>query len=239
MKLSVVVGTIASLTLSLGACSTPQFQTLKILDSPNRVVALRVMPDAYESKGYDHPVSITTDEMSRILKGVRVQRGLLSSTQHAAFSGTEIRLFAPHFVHGLQRATPEELVTFFETAEIETGRMGSDFQLTTSGGLYVAGGNFHVVLSNFSVKTPLWQDVEEYETSVRNRPLEQLEAQPGRLVFVPREFMVASPDGEMGSLLKGKPWQVAIRLNDFLETQNHVSGNNLSIDSTVKTPAKR
>ncbi len=225
MKVSIMVGMFASLTLSLGGCSASPFQTLTIFDSPNRVVALGVMPDAYGGKGFDHPASFATEEMSRLLRGVRVQHGLLSSTQHAAFSDTEIRWFAPHFVHGLQRATPEELVTFFETAEIGTGEMGSDFQLTTSGGLYVAGGKFHVVLSNFSVKTPLWQDVEEYKTSVRNRPLEQLEAQPGRLVFAPREFMVTSPDGEIGSLLKGKPWQVAIRLNDFLETQDHVSGN--------------
>lgn len=225
MKVSIMVGIFASLTLSLGGCSASPFQTLTIFDSPNRVVALGVVPDAYGGKGFDHPASFATEEMSRLLRGVRVQYGLWSSTQHAAFSDTEIRWFAPHFVHGLQRATPEELVTFFETAEMETGEMGSDFQVTTSGGLYVAGGKFHVVLSNFSVKTPLWQDVEEYETSVRNRPLEQLEAQPGRLIFVPREFMVTSPDGEIGSLLKGKPWQVAIRLNDFLETQDHVSGN--------------
>ncbi len=216
----VVVAVFAGLMPSLGACSTPQFQTLKIFDSPNRVVALRAMPDAYGGKGYDHPVTFTTEEMSQLLQGIRVERGLLSSTQHAALSETEIRLFAPHFVKALEKATNEEMVTFFETAEF-----GEDHQLTTSGGLFVAAGTLHFVLSNFSVKTPIWQDVEEYETSVRNRPLEQLEAQPGRLVFVPREFMVTSPDGEIGSLLKGKPWQVAIRLNDFLETQDHVSGN--------------
>ena len=92
MKRSVVVAVCASLTLSLGACSTPQFQTLNIFDSPNRVVALRAMPDAYRGKGYDHPVTFTTEEMSRLLKGIRVQRGLLSSTQHAALSETESTL---------------------------------------------------------------------------------------------------------------------------------------------------
>ncbi len=220
MKRSVVVAVFASLTLSLGACSTPQFQTLNIFDSPNRVVALRAMPDAYRGKGYDHPVTFTTEEMSRLLKGIRVQRGLLSSTQHAALSETEIRLFAPHFVKALGKATKEEIVTFFETAQL-----GEDHQLTTSGGLFVTGGTLHFVLSNFSVKTPIWQDLEEYETSVRNRPLEQLEAQPGRLVFAPREFMVTSPDGAIGSMLKGKPWQVAIGLKDFLETQDQIPGN--------------
>ena len=92
----------------------------------------------------------------------------------------------------------------------------------------MAGGNFYAVLSNFSVKKPLWRDMDiaqAEEGSIRNRPLEQLEPQPGRLVFEPREFMVASPDAEIGSTLKGKPWQVAIRFKDFLETQDQVSEN--------------
>ncbi len=220
MKRGVVSGILVGLALSLGACETTQFQTLKILDSPNRVVALQAMPKAYGGKGYDHPVSLTTEEMSQLLKGVRIERGLLSSTQHAAFSETEIRLFAPYFVKALQQATNEEIVTFFESAEID-----GEHQLTTSGGLYVAGGNLYVVLSNFSVKTRIWQDNERYEASYRNRPLEQMEPQPGRLVYEPRECMVESPDGEIGSRLKGKPWQVAIRYKDFLDKTTPSAGN--------------
>ncbi len=211
MERSVVVGVIAGLMWSVVACSTPQFQTLKIFDAPDRVVALRVMPDAYGGKGYDHPVTFTREEMTRVLQGVRVERGMLASTQHAALSDTEIRLFVPHFVKALEKATREEMVTFFETAEL-----GEDHQLTTSGGLFVAGGNLHVVLSNFSVKTPIWQDSESYEASFRNRPLEQMEPQPGRLVFEPQNFMVDAPEGEIGGRLKGKPWQVAIRYKEFL-----------------------
>jgi hypothetical protein len=211
MKRSVVVGVVAGLTLSLGGCSTPSFQTLKILDSPNRVVALQVMSDPYGGRGYDHPVSLTEEAMVRILQGIRVERGLLGSKHHAAFSDTEIRLFAPYFVDALQKATKEEIVTFFETAHID-----SEHDLTTSGGLFVAGGNLYVALSNFSVKTRAWRDNEQYEAPYRNRPLEQMDPQPGRLVYEPREFMVESPDGGIGSRFKGKPWQVAIRYEDVL-----------------------
>jgi hypothetical protein len=218
MKRNVIAGILAGLTLSLGACSTPSFQTLKIFDSPNRAVALHVIPDAYKGRGYDHPVSITKEEMIRIMQGIS---GASSGSSHLppAFSQSEIQFFAPLIVKGLSKATPEEMVTFFETAEVETDDLERDFQLTTSGGFYVAGGNFYVVLSNFSVKKPLWRDMDiaqAEEGSIRNRPLEQLEPQPGRLVFEPREFTVASPDGEIGSTLKGKPWQVAIRYQDLL-----------------------
>lgn len=212
MKRIVVAGVCIGFTLFVVACSAPQFQTLKILDSPNRVVALSVIPDAFNGKGYDHPVSFTIEEVSRLLKGVRVQRGLMSSTQHAALSETEIRFFAPHFVNALEKATNEEMVTFFETAEF-----GQDHQLTTSGGLFIAGGNLHVILSNFSVKTPIWQDNEQYEASYRNRPLEQMDPQPGRLIFDPPTYMMESSEGEIGNRLQGKPWQVAIRYQEFLK----------------------
>ncbi|MDH3504463.1 MAG: hypothetical protein OEM58_08045 [Nitrospirota bacterium] len=203
-----------------GGCEMPQFQTLKVLDHPNRVVALQVMSDAYGGKGYEHPVTMTAEDMIRILQGVRVEHGLLGTSQHPAFSDTEIGLFAPYFVEGLKKATPEEIVTFFETAHLD-----SENDLTTSGGLFVAGGNLYIVLSNFSVKTRAWQDNERYEASYRNRPLEQMDPQPGRLVFEPGEFMVESPDGEIGSRFKGKPWQVAVRYKELLQKTSPLAEN--------------
>lgn len=80
-------------------------------------------------------------------------------------------------------------------------------------------------LSNFSVKTRLWRDNDRYEASYRNRPLEQMDPQPGRLVYEPREFMVESPDGEIGSRFKGKPWQVAIRYKDVVQSTTSSAGN--------------
>jgi hypothetical protein len=228
MKGSILVAMFAGLTLSLGACSPSQFQTLKIFDSPSRMVALRVMPDAYEGKGYDHPVSMTKEDMTQIMQGVRVNNRARynasspkSSHTHPAFSESEIHFFAPLIVRGLNQATPEEMVTFVETAEIETNDLERNYQLTTSGGFYVAGGNLHVILSNFSVKAALWQDAAESENgggSIHTNPLEQLDPRPGHLLFEPRKFMVASPDGEIGSMLKGKPWQVTIRHKELLGT---------------------
>ena len=226
MKISGARSFLLGMSIVFVGCSTPQFQTVTILDTPNRVVALQVIPDAYKGMGFDHPITIKKETMVRIMRGVRVERtGLYSSSSrfgskmHPAFSESEIQFFAPLIVRGLSQATPEELVSFFETAEIETGEMESYFQLTTSGGFYVAGGNFYVILSNFSVKTPLWEDVEEYEVSFRTTPLDQMEPQPGRLLYEPRELMVRDPDGEIGSRFKGKPWQVAIRLKDLLQEE--------------------
>ncbi len=205
------VAVLCGISACIWGCETRQFQTLKILDQRDRVVALQVVNDPYGGKGYDHPVSMTAEEMARLLQGVRVQRGFMSSVQHPAFSDTEIRVFAPYLVKALEQATPEEVVTFFETAQID-----ADNDLTTSGGLFIAGGNMYVVLSNFSVRTAAWRDADQYDAPFRHRPLEQMDPQPGRLVFEPAEYMVERPDAEIGSRLKGKAWQVAIRYKDFL-----------------------
>lgn len=211
----------------LGGCETPQFQTMKIFDSPNRVVALQVMPDAYGGKGYDHPVTMTGEEMAGMLRGLRIEQGMLGSLDsaqgggHPAFSDGEVTFFAPLLVKGLSQATPEELVTFFETAEIS-----KEYQGTTSGGVFVAEGLLHVILSNYSVKTRIWRDNEQYAASYQNRPLEQMEPKPGRLLYEPRTAMVSSSKGEMGNFLKGKPWQVAIRLQDVRGHRGHSATGN-------------
>lgn len=199
-------------------CSPDRFQTLTIFDSRNRVVALEVIPDAFGGKGYDHPAVFSKESLTRLLKGIRVYQGSvtgrapLASEMRPAFSDIEIGLLVPHLVKGLQQATPEELVTFFETVEVD-----DEYELTTSGGIFVAGGNLHLILSNFSVKTQLWQDLDDYDGSYKFRPLEQMEPQPGGIVFQPEQFMVSTPAVDFGSRLKGKPWQVAIRYQDFLK----------------------
>ncbi|MEO8326422.1 MAG: hypothetical protein ABI618_11260, partial [Nitrospirota bacterium] len=69
----------------LGGCQTTQFQTLKILDTPKRVVALQAMPDAYGGKGYDHPVSFTKEEMSQIMQGILAEKtGLFSASSSSS-----------------------------------------------------------------------------------------------------------------------------------------------------------
>ena len=201
-------------------CAPERFQTLKIFESRSRAVTLQHIPGANDGRGYEHPAFIASDELTRILKGIRVYRGSVSGGQPSAsalrraFSDIEIGLLVPHLVKGLQKATPEELVTFFETVEID-----EDYELTTSGGMFVAAGNFHLILSNFSVKTPMWQDLDEAEGSYRYRPLEQMEAQPGGVVFLPQKYMTSASRAEFGSRLKGKPWQVSIRYKEFLKTK--------------------
>ncbi len=193
----------------LTGCASSEFFTVTIYDSPQRVVRLQTIGIEDSDGGYSHPSSVSKEQMAKVLQGLYVERDTtpLSRTgaRQRAFSEKEINFFAPLFVKGLQQSTPEEVVTFFETAEI------SELQeATTSGGVFVKNNALHIILSNYGVKTQIWQDNDQYEAPYRLRPLESIKPEPGRLVFEPAQFMVQLEDASWFESLKGKPWHAAV-----------------------------
>lgn len=133
----------------LWGCETLPFQTLTIFDGPNRVEALQVMPNAYEEKGYDHPVTMTEAEMLNILRGgsglnrdcsalwVRAKAGV----SRFLAKGRGGKILCPPFRQRVESSNPGRTSDFFETVELST-----EYQGTTSGGLFVTGGALHVIL---------------------------------------------------------------------------------------------
>jgi len=197
----------------------PMF-TVTVYEDSNRVVRLQTTEVANEGEGFSHPAYLTDEKVAMVLRGLYVKieeasvlHSLIggdSSTRQRAFSDKEIEFFAPLFVKGLRQATPEEVVTFYETAEI------SDlYEVTTSGGVFVHGDEFHVLLSNFRVKTPVWQDNEQYQAPVRMRPLEPIDPQPGRLLFDPPRLMVQPEDGMLRKAFLAVPWEVGVRWKEL------------------------
>lgn len=214
-----VVGLVVTM-LFIG-CAAPHFFTVTIYESLDRVVKLQAVPDANSGKGFSHPVDISVETLAQVMRGLRVEihntafslpfSGKPSSTGgQQAFSEPEIKFFAPLLAKGLAQATPEELVTFYETGEV------SDlYQLTTSGGLFVKGDELHFLLSNHSVKTRIWQDNEQYEAPYHLRPLEPIDPQPGRLLFDPPQLMVEPSTGILSIALNAEPWQVGVRWKEL------------------------
>ena len=207
--------------IALGACGTPQFPTVVIYDSPERFVRLQVMADANEGKVFTHPVYLSEDTLAKVLSGVFVEienstisfpffGGESSPVKRRAFSDAEVKFFTPYLVRGLAQATPEEMVTFFEPAEV------SDLhQRTTSGGVFTKGDVLFVLISNYNVKTQIWQDADEYEAPFRLRPLDSIAPQPGRLVYESPNLTVDAQSLGMGSFVKGRPWIVGVRYKEL------------------------
>ncbi len=209
--------------MMLVACETkPQFLTVTIYDSPQQVVRLQAISDANKGKGFSHPLDLSTEHMEQLLRGLHV--GINNSaipffnlgnqpTRHRAFSDREVKFFAPLFVQGFRQATPEEVVTFFETVEVS-----SLHRLTTSGGLFITGNTLHVLMSNYGVKTQIWQDNDAYEAPFRLRPLEPIDPEPGQLTFEPPSLMVSGTSFEFIDALGGTPWHVAVHFQELPAT---------------------
>lgn len=209
------------LTVFVAGCSTPHFFTVTIYDSPDRVVKLQAVPDANKGKGFSHPMDIPVETMAQVMRGLRVEihntafslpfAGRASSSGgQRVFSEPEIKFFAPLLAKGLAQATPEELVTFYETGEV------SDlYEITTSGGLFVKGEEIHFLLSNHSAKTRIWQDNEQYEAPYHLKPLEPIDPQPGRLLFDPAHLMVKSSVDIHNVALNSEPWQVGVQWKEL------------------------
>ncbi len=204
----------------LAACATPGTPPMAVYEDANRVVGLQTLPDGHHGKRFSHPVSLKQDDVANVMRGLYVETEdmLLSRIflgggavqRRPAFSQAEIDFFAPLFVEGLRRAKPDEVVTFYETAEIS-----GLYELTTSGAMFIQGRVMYVELSNDGVRTAIWQDNEQYRAPVRNRPLTPINPEPGRLVFVPDQYMVRPNESVATTLTRGKPRRVGVRFQDI------------------------
>lgn len=223
MKIRTCLGLVllGGLMVFSSGCAAPHFFTVTIYESPDRVVKLQAVPDTNNGKGFSHPSDISVETLAKVMRGLRVEikstpfflpftESSSSSGGQRAFSEAEIKFFAPLFAQGLAQATPEELVTFYETGEI------SDlYEITTSGGLFIKGDELHFVLSNHGTKTRIWQDNEQYEAPYHLRPLEPIDPQPGRLLFDQPHLMVEPERGTLNLGLTAEPWQVGVRWREL------------------------
>ena len=194
----------------LMGCGATTFPTVTIYESSEQFVKLFHVPVKNYNEEFNHPASITVEAMGKILKGVMIQEyhgsvplpymeTMMKAGRHRAFSDPWVNFFAPKLVKGLQQATPEEVLVFYET-----GQATSRQQLTTSGGLFVHGEELHIFLSNYHVLTEKWQDNEEYQAPAEMTPLDPIQPEPGKLEFEPDTYMVKP--GEKGyEKALGKP----------------------------------
>ncbi|RMH04521.1 MAG: hypothetical protein D6704_10865 [Nitrospirae bacterium] len=192
------------------ACETPRLFTVTIEDRPERVVRLQAVELANPDQGFSHPVKLRADTIQDILYGIIVEIPTTpfssSGTRHRAFTKGEAKALARSVARGLSQATPEELVTFFESHEID-----EDFRVITSGGLFVQDEYLYVILSNDRVKRPIWQDNEQYEAPYRLRPLEPLDPQPGQVMFEQPDLMAPPLTDSPFDLPISANWVVGVR----------------------------
>ena len=176
----------------IGACSPRQFTTVTIYDKPNAYVRLEFDRTVKKGMEHSHPISLAPEQIAAVLGGVRIEepialvRGDILQQDpvpriHPAFTDKEITFFAPLLALALSKATPEEVVTFYETRY-----RSATSREVTSGGLFVRGDELHLILANYRSPTHYIADIGMAETQDdRLTPMQSLAPQGGRINFEP------------------------------------------------------
>jgi hypothetical protein len=156
--------------------------------------------------------------MAAVLRGIIIQEPLTRlplyddlsiPRRHQAFTEEEVAFLAPLLRLGLNKAAPEEVVTFYQSKQLAF--MNRE---VTSGGVYVDGERLHVVLSNYRSETNSTADSGMADNQDdRLTPLRSLAPQKGTLQFEPPEFQVRPDDDGLAALLQWDKRELIILLS--------------------------
>ena len=178
------------------ACAPANFTTLTIYESPNAFVRLEVDRTLVQGPKHSHPADISPEQMAAVLRGIIVEESATrlplyddkfgQPRRHPTFTEKEISFFAPLLAQALSKATPDEIVTFYETLAL-SGALSGGGREVTSGGLFIRGDELHLTLANYRSSTHYRADIGVADTDDdRLVPLRAIAPQPGRLDFDPR-----------------------------------------------------
>ena len=207
----------------LAACSTGSVLTAKIHENKEWIVRLQSVSGANGNKGYAHPSSVTQQQLVQVLEGLYIESDYSSvsvsennvpnsANRRLVFSNVDAELLAIFLADGLSQASAQEIVTFVKTTHISSRQ-----EQITSGGVYVADDELHIVLSNYSVKQAIWQDLDSYDAPVHLRPMISLSSQPGHFGFARPNLAreVATSESDFKDMWSGMSWHLAVRFGAF------------------------
>ena len=209
--------------LSLGftalvGCTSGEFPTLTIYDTPHAFVRLQADPMIERSVGHSHPANVSTEQMAAVLQGIIVQEpmtrlplydDLSIPRRHRAFDEDAVIFWAPLLSLAFSKAMPEEVVTFYQSR-----RLSGVNREVTSGGMFLDGEDLHVLLSNYRSDTHSTADIGVADTlDDRLTPLHSLAPQKGMLSFEPAEFQQATELKGTGTLFHWDRRELILQVN--------------------------
>lgn len=203
---------------ALVGCASAQFTTLTIYETPQAFVRLEVDRMIGQGAGHSHPANISTEQMASVFRGIIVQEPLTRlplyddlsvPRRHPAFNEDAVMFWAPLLSQAFHKATPEEVVTFYQSRRISGVK-----REVTSGGVFLDGENLHVLLSNYRSETHYTADIGMADTEDdRLTPLRSLVPQKGTLHFEPSEFQLSAEPQGAGRLFHWDQRELIIQVN--------------------------
>ena len=192
----------------IGAYGPRQFTTLTIYDKPAAYVRLEFDWRVKKGSEHSHPIVLTNEQIAAVLGGVRIEEHLAFAHGDTvpAFTDKDIAFFAPLLALALSKATPEEMVSFYET------RYQSTIQReVTSGGIFVQGDVLHLILANYWSPTYRRGDYVVADTQDdRHTPMASLTKYGGHLDFEPQSAKWERSAGGFEGFFRGESRELAI-----------------------------
>ena len=171
MHASVVVLAAVAMSVAIAGCAGDP-PPIVIHEEPSQ--AIRLQFDPRSGEGHSHPATITPEQMSMVLRGVRVRGrdivggfGYFADQDSApAFFPMDIPGLAARLALALSKASPKDLSTFYLTRnDLNRGRV------ITSGGVFVRGRYLMLILANAHT-SPFSVQYENTSTiDTRDQPL--------------------------------------------------------------------
>ena len=192
----IAAGAWLALSLSVAGCVTEP-APIVVYEDKYDSFWIKYDPRA-QGAGHSHPVTITPDQMAKVLGGVLVadRSQLIGNIRGSeadwasAFTPMQIKTLAPQLSEALRKASPKDMATFYLTIlDREHGR------LVTSGGLFVRNKRLYFILANFRTMPSSKIYETTYEIDTRSEPLLPIARFQFALGFRPKEAWI--PNGEV------------------------------------------
>jgi hypothetical protein len=206
----------------LAGCAVPQTPARVIYEDPANFVRVEKDPTVFVELPHtlhSHPVSISPDQIARILNGFRARdhRTALhirisgEAPKEPVFRKEEVELLAPRISEALERAEPTERVAYY----LSQPQTSIKREITT-GGIYVRGNHLHFILGNYHVIYGIPAYGMVYD---RRYPIMPTAAKGFDLFFEPDDAVIPQRDGIWDRILGRIKDEVVIDLDKLFSSK--------------------
>ena len=203
--------TLAGMALLLGACSLEYRASVPPVEDEVVVQAVSTAQAAY-----DHPVRLSEQDLTNILKRVRVQftthwlQRLLTGPLPPVplFDGPTLEKVVPAIARAMGKAGTHERIVFYVAK-----RRGPDRRDVTTGSLFVKDRLLTIVLVNYQNRVDVIPGLPAYD---RTHPEIAVAPQRFTLVFDSPEYVVAQERGLVAQVFGADPPTLQLDYTRFL-----------------------
>jgi len=209
---------LAGLVVAAAACD---FQYRAAVEPVEDEVLVWVVPNGQTD--YNHPLHLSSQEMARILKEVRVQfkanwiQKLITGPLEPVplFEETVLARVAPSLVQALDKAGPRERIVFYVAQ-----RRTNDHRDVTSGSLFVTGRSLTLVLANYQNRVDVIPGLRVYD---RTTPEMAVAPQRFGLDFSRTEFVIQRDPDIVDGVFGAAPPKLMVDYTRFLQDKSRAT----------------